>query len=103
MSGVEEVTNLLECSICLELCTSPVQQCLNGHNICGSHLRQLTDLICPTCRVPYARGCVRNLLAEKLILQKKKELEEQKAREAATGTHKLQYGNVAVAQTSKGT
>lgn len=65
--GMEDALPLLECSICMDLCTIPVHQCKNGHNICATHTTQEGLHFCPLCRVPFWGGSVRNILAEKLI------------------------------------
>lgn len=69
-SSTSEVSNILECCICLDMCSVPILQCVNGHNICASHVPRL--LSCPTCRTSYFSGTGRNRLAEKLVEQKNK-------------------------------
>ncbi|OXA48974.1 uncharacterized protein LOC118437017 [Folsomia candida] len=71
--SVDEVSNMLECSICLDLCAGRITQCKNGHNICATHIPQIST--CPICRASYDAGCSRNLLAEKLIVQERKKIE----------------------------
>lgn len=57
------LSNLLECSICLDLCSGHIRQCKNGHNICASHILKK----CPICRISYQEGSCRNILAENLV------------------------------------
>ncbi|XP_035711492.1 uncharacterized protein LOC118436922 isoform X1 [Folsomia candida] len=71
--SVDEVSNMLECSICLDLCSGKIRHGKNGHNICETHTSQIS--ICPICRISYHDGSSRNLLAEKLVVQKKSKLE----------------------------
>lgn len=76
VSDFNELSSLLECSICLATCQVPIKQCKNGHNICGSHACRLSA--CPICRVPYREeGGSRNMVAEKLVEIVNKKVEEQ--------------------------
>jgi len=45
----KSLASLLECPVCLEIMTSPITQCLNGHTICSRCKPRLN--LCPTCRV----------------------------------------------------
>jgi E3 ubiquitin-protein ligase SIAH1 len=65
MSGKQidwEFLKELECPVCLEYMSSPIQMCENGHNICGGCKERLSE--CPTCRGKLIN--VRNIILEKL-------------------------------------
>jgi E3 ubiquitin-protein ligase SIAH1 len=65
MSGRQldwELLKELECPVCTEYMSSPVNMCENGHNICGSCKERLSD--CPTCRGTFIN--VRNITLENL-------------------------------------
>ncbi|XP_065207677.1 uncharacterized protein LOC135836639 isoform X2 [Planococcus citri] len=57
-----ELIQLLECPICFEYSTPPINQCLQGHIIC-SNCRQRVNS-CPTCRNMFQES--RNLIMEKV-------------------------------------
>lgn len=57
-----ELIQLLECPICFEYSTPPINQCLQGHIIC-SNCRQRVST-CPTCRNMFQES--RNLVMEKV-------------------------------------
>lgn len=59
------LSSLLQCSVCLDMCTGGIKQCKNGHNICASHVPRLHE--CPVCRISFSQGLSRNLLAENLV------------------------------------
>jgi E3 ubiquitin-protein ligase SIAH1 len=56
-----ELLEELECPVCLEYMTSPIELCENGHNICSSCKESLTQ--CPTCRGKVSN--IRNITLEK--------------------------------------
>lgn len=60
------VADLLQCPVCVDLLSAPIQQCRNGHSVCAEHMRRLKE--CPVCRINYAQGgSSRNILAEALV------------------------------------
>ena len=52
----------LECPVCLEYMSSPINMCENGHSICGGCKESLSE--CPSCRGRFIK--VRNITLEKL-------------------------------------
>lgn len=57
-----ELIQLLECPICFEYTTPPINQCLQGHIICNTCRQRVTT--CPTCRTIFQES--RNLIMEKV-------------------------------------
>jgi len=51
----------LECPVCLEYMTSPIETCENRHNVCSNCKERLSN--CPTCRGKFIN--VRNISLEK--------------------------------------
>ncbi|XP_074593801.1 E3 ubiquitin-protein ligase SIAH1-like [Brevipalpus obovatus] len=60
-----ELTSLFECPVCFDYVLPPILQCQNGHLLCSSCRKQLTN--CPTCRIPISSN-IRNLQMEKLAM-----------------------------------
>lgn len=53
-SYYEEITQHLECPVCLDFAKPPVKQCVNGHICCYSCGHFLVN--CPTCRDQFAQS-----------------------------------------------
>ena len=68
----EDVTNVLECPVCLNIPRSKcgttivwVFQCQNGHTVCDDCFPKLTPKVCPSCRIKMVK--TRSLIAEQVL------------------------------------
>ena len=66
------LTQCLECPVCMDFLCAPVYQCINGHSICAhcsknilSHSNE-TNSVCPICRSSFSRE-FRNFSLEKIL------------------------------------
>ncbi len=65
----DELLPSLECPICMDRIMPPLEQCTNGHVICGvckPSVLKSSNPLCPECRVSL-RSLSRNLLMEKVV------------------------------------
>lgn len=67
----ENASLSLRCPVCMNNLKAPTFQCQNGHLICKlclNHILQRPEKErkCPSCRIPYDKSIIRNLVADSL-------------------------------------
>lgn len=58
------LSSILECPVCLDICRPPIYQCTNGHIICPKCIPHVRNA-CPTCRTSLTDK-IRSRVAESL-------------------------------------
>ena len=60
------INQCLECPVCMDFLCAPVNQCSNGHSICGQCIATGSVKVCPICRIALTES-FRNYSLEKIL------------------------------------